>query len=245
MLIILSRATYNQNRFNFLDGFNLFNKLKKKFEKFDLNWRKSLEPWDASEDRLNSAQKHSFWIDHEFLRFFYHNSAKVAPGVFRANQPSPNRIITWADLGIKTIINLRGSSNHGSYFLELQKCKDLGINLIDHPLYATRLADAHELLSLDTLFKNVQYPILLHCKSGADRAGLASVLYHLFVLDTPFPIARKQLSFRYLHIKLSRSGILDFMLDSYEQDRNKTGISFRSWIETCYDPQDLTIKFRG
>ena len=223
----------------------MFNKLKKRFEEFDLNWRKSLEPWEGSDTQLNSAKKHAFWIDHEFLRYFYHNTAEVAPGVYRANQPSPDRIIKWAEFGIKTIINLRGASNQGSYFLESQKCNDLGIKLINHPLYATRLANPEELLSLANVFKSIEYPILLHCKSGADRAGLASVLYHLLILDTPFSIARSQLSFRYLHIKLARSGILDFVLDMYEKDNKKTGISFRSWLETCYNPNKLTMKFRG
>ena len=223
----------------------MFKKLKKRFEEFDLNWRKSLEPWEGTETQVTSAERHAFWIDHEFLRYFYHNMAEVAPGVYRANQPSSNRIMKWAELGIKTIINLRGSSNQGSYLLESQKCKDLGINLVDHPLYATRLAEPEELLSLGNIFQNIEYPILLHCKSGADRAGLASVLYHLMILNTPFPIARKQLSFRYLHIKLARSGILDYMLDTYEQDSKKTGINFRSWLETCYNPNELTLKFRG
>ncbi len=223
----------------------MFNKLKTRFEKFDLNWRRSLEPWEGREEQLISAAKHSFWIDHEFLRYCYHNRAQVAPGVFRANQPSPERITSWAKLGIKTIVNLRGQSNHGSYFLEAQKCSDLGINLINHPLYATRLANQDELLSLEQIFRSIEYPILLHCKSGADRAGLASVLYHLTILGTPFSLARKHLSFRYLHIKYARSGILDFMLDSYECDMQKTGIGFKSWLKTSYDPQELTQKYRG
>jgi protein tyrosine/serine phosphatase len=223
----------------------LFNRLKTRFEKFDLNWRRSLEPWEGREEQLISAAKHAFWIDHEFLRYCYHNRAQVAPGVFRANQPSPERIINWAKLGIKTIVNLRGRSNHGSYFLETQKCRDLGINLINHPLYATRLANQDELLSLEQIFRSIEYPILLHCKSGADRAGLASVLYHLMILGTPFSIARKHLSFRYLHIKYARSGILDFMLDSYECDMQKTGVGFKSWLQTSYDPQELTQRYRG
>ena len=159
----------------------MFSTIKNKFNKFDLDWRKSIENLDGSKKQFNSAKRHAFWIDHEFLRFFYHNKAEVAPGVFRSNQPSPDRLKTWAKSGIKTVINLRGASNQGSYFLELQKCKDLGIKLIDHPLYATRLANSKELLGLVDIFERVKYPILLHCKSGADRAGLASVMYHLVV----------------------------------------------------------------
>ena len=223
----------------------MYSILKNKFNNFDLEWRKSLERYDGSKKQYDSAKRHAFWMDHEILRALYHNQSKVAPGVYRSNQPSPNRIETWAKKGIKTIINLRGASNQGSYLLELQKCNDLGIKLINYPLYATRLASSDELIGLGNLFEKINYPILLHCKSGADRAGLASVMYHLMVLDTPFQIARKHLSIRFLHLKFSRSGILDFMLDTYEKESKMTGSNFRSWIETKYDPNKLTKIYRG
>ena len=101
------------------------------------------------------------------------------------------------------------------------------------------------MIGLGNLFEKINYPILLHCKSGADRAGLASVMYHLMVLDTPFQIARKHLSIRFLHLKFSRSGILDFMLDTYEKESKMTSLNFRSWIETKYDPNKLTKIYRG
>ena len=50
----------------------LFN-LKQKFEKFDENWRSDLEKTFSSSNK-KSAEKHAFWIDHEFLRIFYHNN---------------------------------------------------------------------------------------------------------------------------------------------------------------------------
>ena len=171
----------------------MFSTIKNKFNKFDLDWRKSIENLDGSKKQFNSAKRHAFWIDHEFLRFFYHNKAEVAPGVFRSNQPSPDRLKTWAKSGIKTVINLRGASNQGSYFLELQKCKDLGIKLIDHPLYATRLASSKELLGLADIFEKVNYPILLHCKSGADRAGIAASLYLIYKKKYDVFDAAKQL----------------------------------------------------
>ena len=223
----------------------MYSILKNKFNNFDLEWRKSFERYDGSKKQYDSAKRHAFWMDHEILRALYHNQSKVAPGVYRSNQPSPNRIKTWAKKGIKTIINLRGASNQGSYLLELQKCNDLGIKLINYPLYATRLASSDELIGLGNLFEKINYPILLHCKSGADRAGLASVMYHLMVLDTPFHIARKHLSIRFLHLKFSRSGILDFMLDTYEKESKVNGLNFRSWVETKYDPNKLTKIYRG
>ena len=45
---------------------NLFN-LKQKFEKFDEDWRADLAKSFSSTNK-KSAEKHAFWIDHEFLR---------------------------------------------------------------------------------------------------------------------------------------------------------------------------------
>lgn len=55
-------------------------------------------------------------------------------------------------------------------------------------------------------------PFLMHCKSGSDRAGLASALY---LLDQGRPVAeaRKMMSLRYLHLANSDAGILDVMLE--------------------------------
>ena len=71
----------------------MFN-LKQKFEKFDENWRADLEKSFFSTNK-KSAEKHAFWIDHEFLRVLYHNNFQIAPGVFRSNQPSEKRILEW------------------------------------------------------------------------------------------------------------------------------------------------------
>ena len=38
-----------------------------------------------------------------------------------------------------------------------------------------------ELLKLWEVFETVKYPVLVHCRAGADRAGMAST--------TPFPVA--------------------------------------------------------
>ena len=46
----------------------------------------------AQKNSMILQKRHAFWMDHEILRALYHNQSKVAPGVYRSNQPSPNRI---------------------------------------------------------------------------------------------------------------------------------------------------------
>ncbi len=217
--------------------------LKQKFEKFDYNWRLSLEGGLNTRNKRISAIRHSFWMDHEFLRKLYHNDYKIADGVYRANQPSPKRIEMWSKRGLKSILNFRGETNQGAYFLELEACNKYDIELINYPLFATKLPSKEAILGLETIFKNIRKPFLMHCKSGADRAGLGSALYYLYIMHSPIRQAQMQLSFKYLHIGGWKAGILDFIFMQYRKAFEFDGICFKDWVEKNYDVQRLTIEF--
>ncbi|TMV55174.1 protein tyrosine phosphatase, partial [Thioclava sp. BHET1] len=67
-------------------------------------------PYDLEDPReRRRATLHSHLMDHAFLRVLWTNFYKVADGVYRSNQPSPARLRRYADFGIKTVLNLRGS----------------------------------------------------------------------------------------------------------------------------------------
>jgi len=50
--------------------------------------------------------------------------------------------------------------------------------------------------------KGAQKPILIHCREGADRTGLASALYLAAIKKAGEAVAEGQLSIRYGHISL-------------------------------------------
>ena len=178
-------------------------------------------------------------FDHGFLRIVWRNLYEIAPGVWRSNQPSPEQIQGLAKRGIRTIINLRGPSFWGSYILEKETCAAHGIELIDAQLYS-REAPAPELVeALFDVFDRAEKPLLMHCKSGADRAGIGAALYMLWA-GRPAEEAARQLSLRYLHIKQAKTGILDAFMDAYIQAHRKTGIGFRDWLHTEYDKAAVT-----
>jgi len=102
-----------------------------------------------------------------------------------------------------------------------------------------------DLLELLDALEQVERPFLMHCKSGADRVGLASVLYLLHMTDTPVALAKKQLGLRYLHIRASSTGILDHMIDAYQADNAARQIPIRDWIEQTYDPDALSAQFHA
>jgi protein tyrosine/serine phosphatase len=52
-------------------------------------------------------------------------------------------------------------------------------------------------------------PVLIHCKAGADRAGLISALYCLALKNEKPATADQELSIRYGHISFGRTLAMD------------------------------------
>ena len=156
------------------------------------------------------------FVDHGIFRFKWRSLYQISNNVYRSNQPFPWQII--ADKkkrGVKTIINLRGIRHCSSYYLEKETCDQNGIKLINFPVTSRATPKAETILEAKELFKNIEYPIIMHCKSGADRAGLMSALYLILNEKKSVKEAKNQLSFKYLHLKYAKTGILDAFFDSY------------------------------
>jgi protein tyrosine/serine phosphatase len=184
-------------------------------------------------------------FDHGLLRKVWRNEHEIAPGVWRSNQPDPAMIRRLAGQGVKAILNLRGATEYGSYLLEREACKMAGIELVDFKLTSRALPSREDVLALDALFARLPRPFLMHCKSGADRAGFAAALYLLLRGELPAEEAGRQLSWRYLHLRSAATGVLHFLLERYAADSAREPMSFRDWIERRYDPEALTAAYKG
>ncbi|MEO1568652.1 MAG: tyrosine-protein phosphatase, partial [Pseudomonadota bacterium] len=79
------------------------------------------------------------------------------------------------------------------------------------------------------LFERIRYPALMHCKSGADRAGIMSVLYMLLRQGADIETAMEQLSLKYLHVEAGKTGVLDAVFKAYRSFRNHTPKPFLDW----------------
>ena len=192
------------------------------------------------------ARRAAWWhfhlMDHAFLRVFWSNLDQVAPSVWRANQPSQSQLrLYFQRLNLKSVINLRGAPDQGFYLFEAETCRELGLTLHDIALSARRAPPRDVLFEVLDLLQTVQKPVLIHCKSGADRTGLVAAIYLLTVENRPLAEARRHLSLRYLHVKASHTGILDHLLDRFETEAQ--GRSFRDWVEQDYDPDRLAASF--
>jgi len=182
--------------------------------------------------------------DHGFLRILWHNQHQIAPGMWRSNQPAPSRIHKAAGGGIRTIINLRGPRDDGGWRLEAEACETAGITLLDFTARSRAAPDKAMLHAARDLFAEAQLPALMHCKSGADRAGLMSALYLLIVEGRPAREAAGQLALKYGHVKQAKTGLLDAFFAAYYPYEDE-GIAFFDWVDNVYDPEELTRQFKA
>ena len=190
--------------------------------------------------------------DHGALRLIYDNTHEVAPGkLWRSYQPSPDRLKRWRDRGVKTIINLRGDTPSGFFLLEEEACRDLGLTLENFRVYSREAPSLEVLRGACALFERIEYPAMMHCKSGADRAGLMATLYRFFVDGAPMSEAMEHLSFRYGHVRQGKTGVIDFALEKFIDHVRRAGKSEASraalfeWAEGDYDPAAVKQEFMG
>lgn len=192
------------------------------------------------------AHARALFLDHEILRKFYRNFYKLSDKAFRSNHPSKGFLRKLKrKYDIKTVINLR-SANEVSFLLEKLACDQLGIELKHLQISSRRLPTVEQILEAKQLLETSEYPLLIHCKSGSDRAGLVSVLFMHFVEKQPMEIAIKQLSIKYGHFRWANTGKLDYFFDAffaYQQDHPE--IEFLDWLQNIYDREALDQTFES
>lgn len=190
------------------------------------------------------AWANMLFLDHGVFRLVYPNSARVADGLWRSSQPSPGQIARFAAQGGRTVVNLRGGRDHGSWPLEREACERHGLKLVELVLRSREPPERETLLRSARLFGELEAPILVHCKSGADRVGLFGALFLLVVHGATTEEARGQLSLRFGHFRFAKTGILDAFLEAYRRDGEAKGLPFLDWAERIYDPAALAAEFR-
>ena len=182
--------------------------------------------------------------DHAFLRLAWHNWGCVIPGlVYRSNHLTPGGLARLARrFGLRTVVNLRGTKANGSNALSEAAAGRLGIDHVYMAFESRGAPHRERILRFHDIYRGMAFPALLHCKSGADRAGLAAGLVLLFEGGSAAAAAR-QLSWRYLHIALSPTGVLDAFFRIYEAE-GEGRKPFIDWVREDYDEDALRRRFR-
>ncbi|MDA8091580.1 MAG: dual specificity protein phosphatase family protein [Nitrospiraceae bacterium] len=147
-----------------------------------------------------------------FLIFGDGNFHTVTPGeAYRCAQPGYDQLEHYLKAyGIRSIINLRGR-NPGSnwYRKEIEFSKANGIAHYDVGLSATSEPTARQMQELMKILRTAPRPILIHCKSGADRSGLVAAMWKEAVDGQSKSKADRQLSIRFGHIPIAGTIAMD------------------------------------
>ena len=193
-----------------------------------------------------SAWGNALFIDHAILRLGWRNWGVVAPGrLYRSNHPLPWQLRQAArHYGIRTIINLRGHrTDCGADALSRAEASRLGLAHIDAPFESRGAPHKDRILRLAAIFEDMHEPALIHCKSGADRTGLAAGLW-LMLQGRPVAEALGQLSLRHGHVAASRTGILDAFFRSFAAfQRDNPETPFLDWVRHIYAEATLRENF--
>lgn len=190
-----------------------------------------------------AAWRDSLFVDHAIFRAVWTNFAEVVPGrVYRANHPMPFHLARFAKRRrLHTLVNLRGHRQCGSDALSREAAPRLGLAHVDMAFESRGAPHRDRILRFAGLYRELAFPILMHCKSGADRAGLASALVVMFEGGTTTE-ALKQLSWRYGHFNRSRTGILDAFFWRYRTEAEGR-LPFLDWVRDEYDEAGLKRDF--
>ena len=187
----------------------------------------------------------SLFIDHAVLRLVWDNVAEVVPGrLYRCNHPTPARLArAQRRYGLRTLINLRGERFCGSDALSREAAAHLGMTHIYMAFESRGAPHRERILRFHDIYRRLDTPAMMHCKSGADRAGLAAGLAVLFEGGTAKD-ALVQLHWRFGHIDRSPTGILDAFFIHYATVAEGR-LPFLQWVAEEYDEVALRRDFKA
>ena len=163
---------------------------------------------------------------------------------YRSAQPNSAVEGTIQRTGIRSIVDLRGgSSGDAFYSREIEFSRGLGADFYDIPMSASRRPSRRELMRMVAVLDQARYPMLFHCKWGADRTGLMAALYRLVKLGESPEKAMAEFSLSYGHVPLFGPERLHEPINEYAlwlHDRNQAHDPnvFRAWLEKDYQSGD-------
>jgi uncharacterized protein (TIGR01244 family) len=107
------------------------------------------------------------------------NFEKVDDHVYRGAQPTNGGFKDLADLGIKTVVDLRDIGEH-SQADERNLVTTLGMRYVSIPMQGMSTPKDDQVAAVEALFSDTASgPVFVHCKRGADRTGTVIAVYRI------------------------------------------------------------------
>ena len=111
------------------------------------------------------------------------NLHRVTDDLWRSGQPKAQGFSFLADLGLRTVVNLRGTVNDD------RRTDDPRLTLVRVPMKSRNVGEdngAQVVAALQALTHGLKRgPVLVHCRFGSDRTGCIIALYRMLWQDWP------------------------------------------------------------
>ncbi len=106
------------------------------------------------------------------------NFQEVNEHLYRGAQPSDQGLASLAKLGVKTIVDLRGSGGRSSH--EAEVVRRLGMRYLNIPLNGFTAPTLDQVSRIMNIFDDpTAGPVFVHCRRGADRTGTVIAIYRI------------------------------------------------------------------
>ncbi len=137
---------------------------------------------------------------------------------------------------IRSVINLLGKDEKAKWYREeICTCKELKVAHYDVKLPSQSAPSEAKIGKLISIFKTAPRPVLIHCKAGADRSGLAAAIWLVEIDSIPPSRARKELSIRYGHIPVGATHALDRFFENWVKKKTENArFNVNSSKHICY-----------
>jgi len=137
-------------------------------------------------------------------------------------------------LGLRSVINLRGASDKEDWCRdEVAACEAAKVAHYDIRMSANKLPPPETLALLVRTLHEAPRPILIHCKQGADRTGLAAAVWLIQEEgQTPSHATFRGLTVWHGHFPIGGVGAMDRFFRLYGETGQ--GMGFEEWALKVY-----------
>jgi protein tyrosine/serine phosphatase len=119
---------------------------------------------------------------------------------------------------IRSVLNLRGANPGQSWYEdELAVTRAHDASHYDVGISAEDTVPGDKIEQIIAVLRHAPKPLLVHCRSGADRTGLVAALYRYVILWQSAATAEQELALRYGHFPYltSKTGAMDQSARAY------------------------------
>jgi len=147
------------------------------------------------------------------------NFHKVSDQLYRGAQPLGGGIKKLGELGVKTIVNLRGEEDLVS--AEKKIVEAAGLRYFNIPMPGLSAPSDGEVARVIALLDNPEnQPVFIHCKRGSDRTGTIAAIFR--ISHENWSAERAIAEARLLGMSWAEFGMRSYILDYYKRHTSRT-----------------------